>query len=67
MYAITLTQKDDRKVLYKFDNKDEAITKGNELIKTLTRDSGTLSCIQADFDDENNIINGRYRLIDTWL
>lgn len=67
MFAITLTNGNNRTVLYICDNKEKAIKKGDELIQTLSRDSGILSCIQADFDDNNNIVNGRYRIYKSWL
>lgn len=67
MFAITLTNGNNRTVLYICDNKEKAIKKGDELIQILSRDSGILSCIQADFDDNNNIVNGRYRIYKSWL
>lgn len=66
-FAITLTKGNDRKVLYMSEDKDEALAKGNEILPTLMRGSGTLSCIQAEFDADNNIIGGKYRLIDSWI
>ena len=65
-YAITLTKGNDRKVMYMCADKDEALRKGSEIFPTLMVCSGTLSCIQADFDTDNNIIGGKYRLIETW-
>ena len=66
-FAITLTKGNDRKVIYMCDDKDEALAKGNEILPTLMRGSGTLSCIQAEFDADNNIIGGKYKLIDSWI
>ncbi len=67
MFAITLVKENSRTVLYICDSKEKAIKKGDELIQTLSRDSGILSCIQADFDDNNNILNGRYKIFKSWL
>mgnify|MGYP004572373635 CR=1 FL=1 len=67
MFAITLLKENSRTVLYICDSKEKAIKKGDELIQTLSRDSGILSCIQADFDDNNNILNGRYKIFKSWL
>ena len=67
MFAITLVKENSRTVLYICDSKEKAIKKGDELIQTLSRDSGILSCIQADFDDNNNILNGKYKIFKSWL
>lgn len=67
MFAITLVKENSRTVLYICDSKEKAIKKGDELIQTLSRDSGILSCIQTDFDDNNNILNGRYKIFKSWL
>lgn len=66
-FAVTLTKENKRKVLYICDDKDEALDKGNKIFPTLTMGSGTLSCIQAEFDADNNIIGGKYKLIDSWI
>lgn len=66
-FAITLTKGNDRKILYMCDNKDEALAKGNEIEPTLMRGAGILSCIQANFDENNNIVGGKYKLIDSWV
>lgn len=66
-FAVTLTKGNDRKVLYICDDKNEALNKGNEILPTLMNSSGTLSCIQAEFDADNNIIGGKYKLIDSWI
>ena len=66
-YAITLTKEDTKTVLYVSENKDDAMNYGNEKYKELTHGDGVLSCISADFDDDNNIIGNKYSLLHSWL
>jgi hypothetical protein len=65
MYAITLTKKNKRNILRIFDEKEKAIEYGKKLYES-TALLGTLTCIEADFDEEENIVGGKYRLLHTW-
>lgn len=67
MFALTLTHGNDRKVLNVSISKDEILNEGNKVFKTLPGDSGTLSCIEAEFDNGNNIIGNKYKLHETWI
>ena len=66
-FLLTLTKGNDRTILVICGSKAEAITKGEEFRKHLPMDSGTLSVIYAEIDDENKIIDGKYRLYHSWL
>ena len=66
-FAITLTKENDRQVLFVSNNKEEAFKKGDEIVKTLMRSSGTLSCIEANFDENNNLVGNSYKLLDSWI
>ena len=66
-FAVTLTKGDNRKILEICDTKDEAIAKGEKHRKSLTMDSGILSCISAEFDENNNRLNNTYKLIHSWI
>jgi hypothetical protein len=65
MYAITLTKKNKRNILRIFDEKEKAIEYGNNLHES-TLILGALSCIEADFDEQRNIVGGKYRLLHSW-
>ncbi len=67
MFALTLTHGNDRKVLSVSVSKDEILNEGNKVFKTLSGGSGTLSCIEAEFDEDNNIIGNKYKLHETWI
>lgn len=66
-FLLTLTKENDRTILAVCNTKAEAIIEGEEFRKHLTMDSGTLSVVYAEIDDENNIRNGKYRLYHSWL
>ena len=66
-FLLTLTKENDRTILAVCNTKAEAIIEGEEFSKHLTMDSGTLSVICAEIDDENKIIDGKYRLYNSWL
>ena len=66
-FLLTLTKENDRTILTACNTKAEAITEGEEFRKHLPMDSGTLSVVYAEIDDENNIRNGKYRLYHSWL
>lgn len=66
-FAVTITKGDNRKILEICDTKDEAMEKGEKHRKSLTMDSGILSCISADFDENNNRTDKKYNLIHSWI
>ena len=66
-YAITITKENTKMVLYVSENKDDAMSFGNEKCNELTRNDGVLSCISAEFDADNHIIGNKYSLLHTWL
>lgn len=61
-YAIKLTHGDDVKILEVFDDKPAAMAAGAEYRKTISRDAGLLGLIEADFDENNKMIGGGYKL-----
>ena len=65
-YAITLTKENTKTVLYVSETKEEAMAFGDKKCNELMRNDGVLSCIRAEFDENNNIIGNRYSLIHTW-
>ena len=67
MFALTLTCGNDRKILRVSSSKDEILAEGNKVFKALPNKDGTLSCIEADFDKDNNIINNKYKLFKSWI
>lgn len=66
MYALVLTKGNDEKILFKSNSKEEVIKEGDKAFKTLSKDSGLLNYIKADFDENNNIVDGKYRLYGAW-
>lgn len=67
MFALTLTHRNDRKILRVSNSKDEILAEGDKVFKTLSNNDGTLSCIEADFDKDNNIIDNMYKLFKSWI
>lgn len=66
-FAITITNGDNRKVVKTFFNKDDAMKFGNDFVINTPSTNGTISCISADFDDSDNMINNQYKLHHTWM
>jgi len=66
-YAVKLTSGNNVKILNLFDSKDAALKFGESAMKDLKASDGLLSVIQAEFDSNNNIISGQYRLVHSWL
>ena len=66
-YAITLTKEDTKTVLYVSETKEDAMAFGNKKSGELTRNDGVLSCISAEFNEDNHIIGNKYSLIHSWL
>lgn len=65
-FAITIT-KTSRKVVKTFEKQEDAMKYGNEVAGKTTSAEGTVSCISADFDEEDNMIGNQYRLFHTWI
>lgn len=65
-FAIKLVKGDDSKILETFTNKQEALAAGIKYRAEYTREQGLISCIQAEFDESNNIVGNKYKLIDAW-
>ena len=66
-FVVMLTKGNDEKILAVCDTKEEAITKGDELIKELTMDSGLLNLISTEFDENNNPVNlNKYKFYRAW-
>lgn len=66
-FAVTLTKGDNRKVLEVCDTKEQAMEKGAEYRNQFSMDSGILSCISAEFDENNNRTDKKYNLIHSWI
>lgn len=66
-YAIKLTKGDNYKILETFDTKDAAMIAGAEYRKQYSRDSGLLSCIEAEFDDQGNMVGTTYKLHESFI
>lgn len=65
-YAIKHTKDDTTTILEIFESKDAAINAGTEYRKQYTREQGLISCISADFDENNNMVGNSYRLLESW-
>lgn len=63
-YAIKLTKNDDVTIPGVCETEKDAIALGANLRKKYTRDQGLLATIEADFDENNQMIGSRYRLIE---
>lgn len=61
-YALKLTRGDDVKILAVYDDKSAAMAAGAEYRKTISRDAGLLSLIEAEFDENNQMIGVAYKL-----
>lgn len=61
-FAIKLTKDDTVTILGVRNTKDEAMLLGENLRKQYSRDKGLLACIEADFNDENQMIGTGYKL-----
>lgn len=66
-YAVKLTSGNNVKILNLFDTKEEALEFGESTRKDIKASDGLLSVIRAEFDSDNSIIGGRYRLVHSWL
>lgn len=61
-FAIKLTCGDDVTILEVFDDKPAALAACAEYRKTISRDAGLLGLIEADFDENDQMIGTGYRL-----
>ena len=61
-FAIKLTRDDDVTILCVKDTKEEAMEMGEAFKKQYSRESGLLACIEADFNDESQMIGTGYKL-----
>jgi len=66
-FAIKLTKDNDSTILAVFDDKDTAMSAGSEYRKQYSWDMGLLSCILADFDENDKIGGSGYNLIHSWM
>lgn len=65
-FALKLTKGDTQKILLVCDSEDTAMQEGKKILGTLRKTDGLLSVIQADFDENNNIVGGGYKLFHAW-
>lgn len=61
-FAIKITKNDDVTILGVRETKEEAMILGMELRKQYSRDAGLLACIEADFNENDQMIGGGYKL-----
>lgn len=61
-FAIKITKGNDYKIIETFDSKDTAMLAGAEYRKQYSRDDGFMALIEADFDENDKMIDGCYRL-----
>lgn len=66
-FAIKLTKGDDYKIIETFCTKDAAMAAGAEYRKKYSRDDGLLSCIEADFDENGNMLGTVYKIHEVFL
>lgn len=65
-FALKLTKGDTQKILLVCDSEEAAMQEGVKILDTLRKTDGLLSVIQADFDENNNIVGGGYKLFHAW-
>lgn len=65
-FAIKLTKNDDVTILGVRETKEQAIALGLEMRKQHSRDVGLLGLIEADFDENNQMIGVTYKLHETF-
>lgn len=61
-FAIKLTKNDDVAILGVRETKEQAMELGMELRKQYPRDAGLLACIEADFDENDQMTGVAYKL-----
>ena len=65
-FAITIT-KSSRKVVKTFERQEDAIKFGEEVAARTSGAEGTVSCISADFDENDKMLDNKYKLYHTWI
>ena len=65
-YALKLTRGDDVKILAVYDDKPTALAAGAEYRKTISRDAGLLTLIEAEFNTDDNMIGEGYKLLEVF-
>lgn len=65
-FAIKITKGDDVTILGVRNTKEEAMLLGTELRKQHSRDTGLLTCIESDFDENNHMIGTGYKLLEVF-
>lgn len=65
-FAIEVTKGNTDTVIRTFETKEEAMQFGAEYFKTMPRDAGVLSCVEAEFDEIGQRVNNEERLYHTW-
>lgn len=65
-FAIKLVKDNDNTILETFDTKEQALAAGEKYSAQFTRAQGFVSCIQGEFDENNNLVGNRYKLIHGW-
>lgn len=66
-FAIEVTKGDVCTILKTFDDKESAMTAGVEFRKQYTREQGLLSCIEANFNENDQMIGSDFKLCYSWL
>lgn len=65
-FAITIT-KSSRRVVKTFEKQEDAMKFGEEVAARTPGAEGTVSCINADFDENDNMLGNQYKLYHTWI
>lgn len=66
-FAIKITKGNDIEIISTHATKEEAFQNGDIIYGQSSVTSGTVSCILADFDENNNMIGNKYQLYRTWI
>ena len=65
-YAIKLVKDNTSTILETFDTEADAMAAGTKYRAKFTREQGLISCIRAEFNENNNMIGDRYSLVEAW-
>lgn len=66
-FAIKITKGDEYRIIETFETKDAAMIAGAEYREQISRDDGLMACIEAEFNDEGNMIGTGYRLLEVFF
>ena len=66
-FILSLTKENDKTILSVHNTKAEAITEGESIIKRLPVNSGLLTVIYSEIDENNNLIGKNYKLYYSWI